>query len=212
MRIIDISVPFHEGMVVWPGSERFERKIASRIAAGDTCNLSEIVTSLHAGTHVDAPRHFVEDGATIERIDPAVFVGPCRVVAVDNPKAVDRADLARHDLAGVERLLVKTSNSALLRQPTFVESFVGLTAGAAQYLATIESLRLVGTDYYSIAPYDEAAAIAVHEAILGSGIIALEGVDLNDVEPGDYELVALPLRIEGADGSPVRAVLIDRRD
>jgi arylformamidase len=210
VRIIDISVPIHEAMLVWPGDAPFERANRARIANGDACNLSDLRMSAHIGTHVDAPRHFLDDGATIEQLDLAAFLGPCRVVAVENPTTVARADLEAFDLAGVERLLIKTSNSTRLARPEFDERFVGLSPEAAQYLATIDSLRLVGLDYLSIGPFSTDQAVTVHHAILGRAIVALEGIDLSAVAPGDYELVALPLRIVGGDGSPVRAVLIDR--
>jgi len=200
MRIIDISVPMREGMVVWPGDAAFKRHLTFEIARGHAYNLSRIETGVHAGTHVDAPCHFVAGAPAIDQTDPAAFVGPCRVVAIENPREVERAELERLDLTGVERLLFKTANSALYAQPAFVETYIALTAEAARYLAAIESLRLVGLDYYSIGPYDTAESVAVHRAILGRGIV-----------PGEYDLIALPLRIEGSDGSPVRAVLIDRR-
>jgi arylformamidase len=210
MRILDISLPIREGMVVWPGDDPFKRHLTFAITRGDACNLSRIETGVHAGTHVDAPCHFLNGAASIEQVDLSAFIGPCRVVAIENPVAIDRGDLERLDLAGVERLLFKTTNSVLYNRPTFVESYIGLTPEAARHLAAIESLRLVGVDYYSIAPYNSEQAVAVHRAILGRSIVALEGINLRNVEPGDYDLIALPLRIEGSDGSPVRAVLIHR--
>ncbi len=209
MRILDISIPLREGMVVWPGDVPFRRQLTVSMAGGSKYNLSAIMASVHAGTHMDAPRHFIAGGATVEQLDLSPFVGPCRVVGIANPQAIDLADVERLELAGVERLLFKTGNSALYERAEFVEHYAGLTPDAARHLATVETLKLVGVDYYSIAPFGDAAA-AVHEAILGRGIAALEGINLREVEPGDYELIALPLRIEGSDGSPVRAVLIQR--
>jgi len=211
MRIIDISLALREGMVVWPGDDPFERTITSAIANGGFCNLSRLQTPAHAGTHVDAPFHFVEGAATIDRIEPDVFVGPCRVEAIGAEKLIEPVHLERLDLEGVERLLLKTSNSNLYDRPEFVEDYVALSPEAARYLASLGSLRLIGIDYYSIGPFSpREASRAVHEAILGRSIVALEGLNLKDVEPGNYELAALPLKIEGGDGSPVRAVLIDR--
>lgn len=210
MRILDISVPIRQGMVVWPGDAAFVRTLTWAIDRGYPVNLSKIDTSAHAGTHVDAPCHFFTGAPSIDQMDLDAFVGPCRVVEMSNCEAIELANLERLDLVGVERLLFKTANSALYEQPRFVEQYVGLTPEAAQYLAAIESLRLVGVDYYSIAPYDVEKAVAVHHAILSRSIVALEGINLKDVAPGDYDLIALPLKIEGSDGSPVRAVLIDR--
>jgi arylformamidase len=209
VRIIDISLPIGEGMVVWPGDPPFAQAHRSSIAQGDMCNLTDVHMSVHAGTHVDAPRHFLDGGATIEQLDLAAFIGPCRVVAVDTPREIARADLDALDLGDVERLLIKTRNSPLLRRGEFVEDYVGISPEAARFLAGIDTLRLVGLDYHSIGPFAPEQTIAVHQAILGRGIVALEGIDLSEVEPGRYELVALPLRIQGSDGSPVRAVLID---
>jgi arylformamidase len=212
MRIIDVSVPLRDGMVVWPGDVAFRRLHTHAIAMGYHCNLSKIEMGVHAGTHVDALCHFFDGAASIDQVDLASFIGPCRVVEIKNRKAIERADLESLDLAGVERLLFKTGNSGLYDQPAFVENYVGLTPGAARFLAAIESLRLVGVDYYSIASYGGEQTATVHRAILGRSIVALEGINLSGVEPGDYELIALPLRIEGSDGSPVRAVLIKSND
>lgn len=210
MRILDISLPLHEDMVVWPGDAPFRRTLSRQIARGDGYNLSRIETGAHAGTHVDAPRHFLEAGATIDQMDLTACLGPCRVVAVENRPAIARADLEPLDLLGVERLLIKTSNSMFYDQNVFVENYAGLTPDAADYLAGLESLRLIGLDYYSVGPFDETQTVAVHRVLLGRKIMLLEGINLKNIGPGDYELVALPLRIEGSDGSPVRAVLIDR--
>ena len=212
MQIIDITVPMFEGMVVWPGQEKYERSSMSAIADGEICNLTQIATSVHAGTHVDAPCHFIDGGPSIDQVDLAAFVGRCRVVSIPDRDRIDLPDLKRLKLQNVERLLIKTDNSERLAEPEFVRDFAALTIDAARYLADLESLRLVGVDYYSIAPFgDDEVATVVHNAILGRSIVALEGVDLRKGTPGEYELIALPLRIEGSDGSPVRAVLIDRR-
>jgi arylformamidase len=210
MRIFDISLPLRPAMVVWPGDPAFERAVTSDMRRGDLFNLSVIRMSAHTGTHVDAPRHFIDGGRSIDRIDPSVFIGPCRVAAVEDRAAIDLDAVEALALDGIERLLFKTRNSARLERAAFVTDYVALTPEAARYLASLGSLRLVGVDYLSIAPYGERDAVPVHHALLGRSIVALEGIDLRAVEPGDYELVALPLRIEGADGSPVRAVLIQR--
>jgi arylformamidase len=210
MRIIDISLPLSETMVVWPGDEPFHRDLASSIARGGAYNLSRLRLCAHAGTHVDAPLHFIDGGASVDALDPSVFIGPCRVAAIRNRKAIDAADLRALDLAGVERLLLKTANSALHGRPDFVVDYVALTLEAARYLVTLDALRLIGVDYYSVAPYGELYSVPVHTTLLGRPIIVLEGLNLNGVAPGDYELISLPLRIEGAEGSPVRAVLVQR--
>jgi arylformamidase len=162
----------------------------------------------HAGTHVDAPFHFIEGGATVDQLALEILIGKVRVVDLVGKDSVERADLEALDLREDLRVLIKTRNSGLLRQKSFQEDYVWLSADAATYLAQV-GIKLVGFDYLSIEKLG-SRDYAAHKALLEAGVVIVEGLDLSEVEPGEYDMVCLPLRIAGADGSPARVVLRPR--
>ena len=192
MQIIDVSVPVRPGMVTYPGDPEVRLERVSSIAAGDVANLSRLDLGVHSGTHVDAPLHFVEGAPSVETLPLDVLVGPCIVVAGLDPAAVP---------AGAERVLFKTANSRLWERDEFSDDFVKLDGEAAGALVR-RGVRLVGIDYLSIG--DEEA----HHVLLGAGVVAVEGLDLRDVEPGEYRLVCAPLKLVGAEGAPARVLLL----
>ena len=196
MQIIDVSVPLREGMVTYPGDPVVQVELAASIADGDPVNLTRVALGLHSGTHVDAPRHFLDGAAGVDELPLDALIGPCVVV--------EAPDLALESVACVpadaERVLFKTPNSELWTRDEFAEEFVRLDGEGAALLVK-RGLRLVGVDYLSVG--DEAA----HHALLEADVIPVEGLDLRGVEPGAYELVCLPLRVVGADGAPARVVL-----
>ena len=199
VEILDISVPLREKMVTYPGDPVVRLELAKSIAEGDVVNLTRMDFGLHSGTHVDAPVHFLDGDAGIDSTPLDALIGPCEVVEVP--------DLTRDSVLrapeGAERVLFKTPNSELWGLDEFAEDFVRLDGDAASALVA-RGVRLVGVDYLSVG--DEAA----HHALLGAGVVPVEGLDLRGVEPGPYELVCLPLRVIGADGAPARAILIKR--
>lgn len=176
------------------------------MSRGDRNNSSALNMSAHAGTHVDAPFHFVPDGATIESLPLELFIGPALVQEVDAARHITREHIEAIDLKGVSRLLFKTRNSRLLHQPHYDPDFVAFSVEAAEALVA-RGVRLVGLDYLSVAHADEQAP--VHRAFLDHGVVLLEGVDLLEIKPGRYELICFPVRLRGADGAPCRAVLRD---
>jgi arylformamidase len=192
VQIIDVSVPVQPGMITYPGDPEVRLERVSSIAAGDGVNLSRLDLGVHSGTHVDAPLHFVEDGQSVEALPLEVLVGPCVVVDGLDVAAVPR---------GAERVLFRTPNGRLWERDEFSEDFVALDGGAARALVA-GGVRLVGIDYLSIG--DEEA----HEVLLGAGVVAVEGLDLRHVEPGEYRLVCAPLKLEGAEGAPARVLLL----
>jgi arylformamidase len=196
VQIIDVSVPLREGMVTYPGDPVVQVELAASIADGDPVNLTRVDLGLHSGTHVDAPRHFLDGAAGVDELPLDALIGPCVVV--------EAPDLTLESVACVpadaERVLFKTPNSELWTRDEFAEEFVRLDGEGAGLLVE-RGLRLVGVDYLSVG--DEAA----HHALLEAGVIPVEGLDLRGVEPGAYELVCLPLRVVGADGAPARVVL-----
>jgi arylformamidase len=199
VEILDISVPLHEGMVTYPGDPVLSLELAKSIASGDVVNLTRMDFGLHSGTHVDAPVHFLDGAAGIDSVPLDAIVGPCEVV--------EAPDLTRDSVLrapeGAERVLFKTPNSELWALDEFADDFLSLDGEAAAALVE-RGVRLVGVDYLSVG--DEAA----HHALLGAGVVPVEGLDLRGVEPGAYELICLPLRVVGADGAPARAILIRR--
>jgi arylformamidase len=199
MEIIDISVPIHMGMVVYPGDPDVKLERVSSIGEGATANISRLSLGVHTGTHVDAPIHFIEGAAGADELPLDVLNGRCEVVeqAALDESAVEAVP------EGADRVLFKTPNSNLWARDSFPDSFERLNGAAARALVD-RGVRLVGVDYLSVG--DEEA----HLALLAAGVIPLEGLDLRAVEPGPYELHCLPLRLVGSDGAPARAILVPR--
>jgi arylformamidase len=203
---IDVTIPLRNGMVNWPGDAPFSRIETLKIANGDVCNLSQICSSAHIGTHMDAPRHFLADGKGMETMPIAATVGPARVIAIHDPELIKVKELEPHHLAKGERVLFKTKNSEHhWKTHDFQEKFVHIPEATAHYLAKC-GLQTVGVDYLSVGGYETDSA-ETHRALLAAGIWLIEGLNLEHVEPGDYELICLPLRLVGSDGAPARAVL-----
>lgn len=203
---IDVSIPLDNGMVHWPGDAPFERLQTLHIANGDVCNLSQLSTSAHIGTHMDAPRHFLAGGKGMESMPIEATIGPARVIAVQDPELIRIQELEPYQLGKGERVLFRTRNSERhWKTHNFEEWFVHIPEDTANYLAKCE-VQTVGVDYLSVGGY-QTDGPQTHRALLAAGIWLIEGLNLEHVEPGNYELVCLPLRIVGSDGSPARAVL-----
>lgn len=209
-RIFDITVPFSPEFPVWPGDPEIELRPLTRIAEGETCNSSQIVCPSHCGTHVDPPWHFVDNGNKLDQVPLERWVGPCQVVHFpDSVEMIEPADLEGAGIAaGTTRLLLKTSNSAKWASSPlrFETVFVALSLGATNWLIE-HDVKLVGVDYLSFESFHDDANI-VHRTLLGNDILAIEGLDLSNVEPGDYQLVCLPLKLVNGDGAPARVILI----
>ena len=192
----------------YPGNKQFSLCWSERLDRGGVCNLSTLELGSHSGTHVDAPLHFIPRGAPIDRVPADALCGPCRVVEIDDDRRVDLPELRRRLRGRVpERLLLRTRNSRrrLMTRPGFAEDFVYVTPDAAAWLAE-GGIKAVGVDYLSIERFRFESPDA-HRALLGAGVPIIEGLDLSDARPGEYELLCLPLRVAGADGAPARAML-----
>lgn len=207
MKLIDISLPVTGYLPVWPGDPPVTLQRISSMEAGDECNVTAIAMTAHNGTHLDAPLHFLRGGGGIESIRPDILIGPCRVIELDSCPLIERKDLEERGLRGQERILFKTKNSRLWdrHRGEFRRDYVSLGLDAARYLAEI-GIKLVGIDYLSIEAFDSPDH-PVHRLLLGRTIAILEGLNLSAVNPGDYELICLPLNIIGSDGAPARALL-----
>jgi len=205
LRIYDLSVSLYPGMLQWPGDPRVLITQIASIKHGDPYTLSQFTCGTHSGTHIDAPYHFTEHGTTIDQVSLNELIGEALVVQVDADRIT--ADVLRDiDLIAHRRILFKTRNSELLRDEAFHEEYVSLELSAAKVLVE-RGVRVVGLDYLSIEAYDSADH-PVHKLLLEHDVVILEGLDLSAVQPGTYLLIALPLKLQGADGAPARVVLV----
>lgn len=207
-KIIDVTVPLSAELPTFPGDPPFRMESTHRLQDGEAYNVAQLTLGSHTGTHVDAPFHFLADGTTVDLLPLEILIGKARVVDLGGRDLVDRADLEALDLREDLRVLLRTRNSGQLRQQTFQEDYVYLTPDAATYLAQV-GIKLVGFDYLSIEKFG-SRDFAAHRALLEAGVVIVEGLDLSEVEPGEYDMTCLPLRIAGGDGSPARVVLRPR--
>jgi len=201
---IDISLSLGPDTVVWPGQAPMDIKPVAAIGCGDVFNLSRLAMLSHAGTHMDAPCHYLAGRDSIDKMPLDAGIGPARVIAVTDPVSIKKGFLQEQSIQRGERLLFKTRNSDFVRRKEFDKGYVYLEEEAAHYLVEC-GIRLLGTDYVSVASYFDH--LGTHLALLGGGIWIVEALDLGTVPPGNYELVCLPLKIAGCDGAPARAIL-----
>jgi arylformamidase len=209
MKIYDVTQMMEEGMPVWPGEADFVLQRDKKIEEGADANVSRLEMSVHTGTHVDAPFHFLSGGDTVENLLLDVLIGSAQVVEL--PESVDEItrDVIEtvHLTKGVERVLFKTRNSNYWKmgRREFQKSFVGIDADAAKLLVEL-GVRLVGIDYLSVAPFKRSRP--THEVLLGAKMVIIEGLDLSGVTEGEYMLYCLPLKLKLTDGAPARVVLV----
>lgn len=216
MRIFDVTVAISEEVPIYEGDPEVSVEGVKRIAAGDAANVSRLCCGLHTGTHVDAPNHFLEGTRRVEDLDLDRLIGPCVVVEIDaTVDAIESFHLP--DLSydsGIERLLFKTKNSAFWNEPEngFRTDFAYITEAAARSIADA-GVKLVGIDYLSVEKFGSTDH-ATHKILLENEIVILEGLDLREVPPGEYELICLPLKYVGGegDGSPARTILRQKHD
>lgn len=208
MPIYDISLTITPTLPVWPGDPPVRLTQPSHLERGDICTITRLDISAHTGTHLDAPAHFIPGGATVETLNLDALIGPALVADARGlghltAEALESLAIAR----GVQRLLLRTDNSAIWQRgdTAFQENFVAIEPSGATWLVE-RGVKLVGIDYLSVAPFDDG--VPTHQILLGAGVIAVEGLDLSAIEPGEYQLICLPIKIGGADGAPCRAVLI----
>jgi arylformamidase len=206
-RIYDISVPIRSGGLVYPGNPEIDVALQQAVAKGAGANVSTIRFGSHTGTHADAARHFFDDGQTVDKIPLERLIGPALLLSFpDDVRSVGAAELRAHDIKGQTRILLRTRNSAFLSQREFVKDYTYLAPDGAQYLVD-QGVELVGIDYLSIEQFHSGHHLT-HRTLLERSVVIVEGLDLSVPPPGEYQFICLPLRIEGCDGAPARAVLI----
>ena len=203
MKIIDISRRLENGMPVWPGDTSFQYEVAWSKAESGSVNVGSLSMSTHTGTHVDAPFHFDDNGKRIIDLDINLYIGPVRVLDMSEKESIGARDLGDINLEGFQRVIFKTSSWKNSNE--FPVSIPYLEADLGPYLAE-KGIKLIGVDVPSVDPID-SKELHAHHSLNKNGIHILESVLLDKVEPGDYELIALPLALAQGDGSPVRAVL-----
>lgn len=210
MKLHDISLTITPDLPVWPGDPSIELERVSKMEEGEHNNVSRLALSVHAGTHVDAPFHFVADGDTIEQLPLDILIGPCQVVELpaDCQLATEEVLAAAGIEAGMERVLLKTRNSRYWEQEglPFQTQFTAVSPDGAAYLVT-RGVKLIGIDYFSIAPFNDS--IPTHRILLNQKLVILEGINLSQVPAGRYQLYCLPVKLGGSDGAPARAVLAE---
>ena len=207
--IYDISIPLRAGGVVYPGNPAISITAQQAIAQGAGANVSRLDLGSHTGTHVDAPKHFFDDGAGVDELPLDVLMGPARLIAfADAVASIGESELSTHDLKGVTRLLMRTRNSGWLASGSteFHQDYTYLAPDGAAYLAGL-GIKLVGVDYLSVEQF-RSGHHKTHRTLLERGIVIVEGLMLGEPPAGDYELRCLPLRLAGLDGAPARAVLV----
>lgn len=212
MDVYDVTLPVSGSMLTWPGDPPVSVRRTSDVERGDSSTVSELIMGSHTGTHVDAPAHFLPGGYGVDRIPVSALMGGAYVADARGLQgALTRDQMAALHVPGdVTRLLIKSDNSRLWDQasPAFPDRYVCLSPGAAQWCVE-RGLVCVGVDFLSV-EQKGSPGHPTHVTLLQAGIAIIEGLDLREVRPGSYELVCLPLRITGGDGSPARVLLIRR--
>ncbi|MCB0643291.1 MAG: cyclase family protein [Phaeodactylibacter sp.] len=206
-QLIDISVTLDEQLPVWPDSHGVHISLLMDMAAGEEANVSRLDIDVHSGTHIDAPRHFLRDGAYTHEIPLEKTVGHCQVLDMRGKDRITADDLQHAALQpGIEKILFKTDNSEKWRDPhhTFDPNFCALTADAAQWVVD-RGIHLTGIDYHSIQLFYDS--METHRILLRAKVVILEGLNLLNVDPGTYKLLCLPLKVHGVEGISARAVL-----
>jgi len=207
---IDITRTLTNGMIHWQGDAPFKWERFEDLAGPGSANVSRIETSVHVGTHIDAPLHYILNGDDVSEVPLSRLCGPAVVVHVMAPREITVEDLEAAPIRRGERVLFRTANEALWDKGEFDPDFFGLSGDAAMWLVDHEA-PLVGVDYLSVDGYHNEAKSA-HHALLGNNVIVVESLDLSRVEEGHYEMVALPLKIAGSEGAPARVIIRPLRE
>jgi arylformamidase len=208
MPIYDISLTISNDLPVWPGDTPVKLVRNRDMHYGELYTLSELTSTVHVGSHLDAPMHFVRHGHGVDQIDLNKLIGPCYVVDLPDVNSIDAPSLEQANIpAHVTRLLCRTRNSEWWARSdnTFHTDFVAIDPSGAEWIVQ-RGMQLVGVDYLSVGAYE--GGIPTHEILLSNGVVPVEGLDLSRIEPGEYQLICLPLKLKDCDGAPVRAVLM----
>lgn len=209
MKIYDVSLPITDSMLVWGDDEKVSIQTVATVEK-DGVRLSKFSFGSHTGTHIDAPNHFLRDREGVDKISLEKLIGRCMVIDLTKIKGLEilPSHLDKVDIKKGDRVVFKTGNFLLLKKSTFPKSYVSLSESGASFLVE-RGVCLVGTDFLGIEKRGNLGH-PVHKMLLSNGIVIVEGLDLSEVEEGIYDIICLPLRVVGADGSPARVMLIKR--
>ena len=210
-KYIDISVPVSSDLPTWPGSPAIEFQRRLDLEKGDVANDTTINFSVHTGTHVDAPLHFLSEGSSVDQMPLDDLIGSVVVADLSHTEVVAAEALEQLSLpSDTERLLIRTRNSQLWQRGdrTFHRDFVALTAEAAQWIVE-RGIRLIGVDYLSVQRFQDGPK--THLNLLQAEVVIIEGLNLANVPVGDYELICMPLKLKGVEGAPARVVLVKNK-
>lgn len=207
MKIYDISLPITQTLLTWPGDPAVSFAEKCSINNGDICNVTEITMGVHTGTHIDAPYHFINDGKKVHEIDLTTLLGKCIVVEVESSEYIMKKDIEHIDFQTYKKVLFKTKNSEQFKNDltSFNKKFISLHEDTTDYLVE-KQIELIGIDYLSIEGFYSKSAY-VHKTLLSNNIVVLEGLNLSDIVPMEYEIICLPIKLVGCDGAPVRVIL-----
>ncbi len=209
MKIHDITLTISNSLPVYPGDPGIQITRVHEIGKNSSSNLSKLDMGAHTGTHVDAPIHFIRGAPGAETLDLQTLVGPALVIDATEDDQISAENLKKLTIPdATSRILFKTRNSEKWEKKSkeFFPDFVAITGDGAEWLVK-KKIKLVGIDYLSIGPFHKGEA--THKALLGSGIIPIEGLNLSGIAPGPYFLICLPLKIKGSDGAPARVILVE---
>ena len=210
-RIIDVSLPIGPDLLTWPGDPAIEIAPRLQLSRGDPANVSELRIGTHTGTHVDPPVHFVEGAPGVDAVSLHTLAGPCVVADIRGI----RGQLGPDELEALalpdetERLLLRSDNSEIWRSlpASFPDEYTCLSPEGATWIVGA-GIRLVGVDFLSV-EQQGSPGHPTHVELLANGVVIVEGLNLGDVEPGEYMLAVLPLKIVNGDGGPARAILFE---
>jgi arylformamidase len=204
----DISIGISPDMPVWPGDPAVVLKRVEAIQDGANANVTKLECSVHSGTHVDAPVHFIDGATGVESLPLRLLIGRAYVVHLLKTNVIDAATLEEADIPSrTRRVLFRTSNSQYWArgERNFQKDFVAIDASGAAWLVK-KNIQLVGVDYLSVAPF--GASRETHRILLEAGVVVAEGLDLSGISQGRYTLYCLPLKLVGSDGAPARVLLV----
>ncbi len=208
MPIYDVSLTISNDLPVWPGDQPVDLKRNLDMQHGNVCTLSQMTCTVHVGTHLDAPAHFIKDGRGIDTLDLSKLIGPCHVADLRTSTTINADTLEQANIPnGTRRLLIRTRNSDYWARgdKAFHTDFVAIEPGGAEWIVQ-RGIELVGVDYLSVGAFE--GGIPTHEILLGSGVVPVEGLNLAGIEAGAYQLICLPLKLKDCDGAPARVVLM----
>ena len=203
----DLTLTISPTTLTYPGDPSPAITRTMDLSQGDSVTASHLSLHCHVGTHVDAPAHFIAEGATLEELPMECFYGPAVVINLEGKAVIAVSDLVAHDLPDSHHILIKTDNSRLLQRAQFSESFCVISPDAGRYLLS-KTPRSIGFDYYSLDPHQTTATFPTHQLLARSNIPAFVCLDLSDLGPGRFTFSGFPLRLGKVEASPVRAILL----